>query len=148
MIFVDTNVFVIALRYPRDRHARANATFLRALANRRGGVTSVVNLLELCGILSFNLNDIQLQGLFVHFARRFRVRVLPNEGSSVAIAPANPTELLLWIRKRMAFGDALVADALARWAPETELFVSWDAAHFRGKVVAPVMTPADALASW
>ena len=148
MIFVDTNVFVIALRYPRDRHARTNAAFLRALATRRDGVTSVVNLLELCGILSFNLNDRQLHGLFVHFPRRFRMKILPSAGSGVVVAPANPTELLVWIRKRMAFGDALVADALARWAPEAELFVSWDAAHFRGKLAAPVMTPTDALASW
>jgi predicted nucleic acid-binding protein len=62
MIFVDSNVFVIALRYPRDRNARANATFLEHLRDRTDAVTSVVNLLEVCGILSFNLNERQLRG--------------------------------------------------------------------------------------
>lgn len=148
MIFVDTNVFVIALRYPRDRHARRNTAFMRRLAERRDGVTSTVNLLELCGILSFNLNDRQLQGLFQHFSRRFGVRVLPEHAADASVGPASSLELLTWIRKRLAFGDALVADALARWAPETEFFVSWDASHFRGKVTTRVVTPDEALASW
>ncbi len=102
MIFVDTSVFVIALRYTRDRHARTNGAFLRVLADRGGGVTSIVNLLELCGILSFNLNDRQLQALFLHFARRFGVRVLPQDPSGGGVAPASPrkSEAVRFLEKR------------------------------------------------
>jgi hypothetical protein len=45
----------------------------------------------------------------------------------------------------MSLGDALVADAVERWAPATTAFVSWDADHFRGKLAADVMTPIEYL---
>ena len=35
---------------------------------------------------------------------------------------------------KMRLGDALVAGALARWAPTAERFVSWDAKHYEGKL--------------
>ena len=147
MIFVDSNVFVIALRYPRDRNARANAAFLARLRDRGDAVTSVVNLLEVCGILSFNLNERQLRALYRHFARRFAVRLVPDDRDGRAVIPATPPELLALMGSRMSFGDALVASALGRWAPAAECFVSWDAKHFAGKLAARTVTPIQFLAS-
>jgi predicted nucleic acid-binding protein len=145
MTFVDSNVFVIALRYPADRNARANTAFLSRLAARGDGVTSVVNLIEVCGILSFNLNERQLRGLYRHFARRFGVRVVPEDPEGRAVMPATPSELLMLMASRMSFGDALVASAVARWAPAARAFVSWDAKHFAGKLPARVVTPSQFL---
>lgn len=141
MIFVDSNVFVIALRYSRDRNARANAAFLEHLRDRTDAVTSVVNLLEVCGILSFNLNERQLRGLYRHFGRRFGVRIVPEDREGRAVMPATPSEVLTLMAAEMSLGDALVASALARWAPTAESFVSWDAKHFEGKLATPVVTP-------
>jgi predicted nucleic acid-binding protein len=141
VIFVDSNVFVIALRYPRDRNARSNAAFLARVRDRGDAVTSVVNLLEVCGILSFNLNEAQLRALYRHFARRFGVRIVPEERDGRAVMPATPPELLALMASRMSFGDALVASALLRWAPAAECFVSWDAKHFAGRLATRVVTP-------
>jgi predicted nucleic-acid-binding protein len=56
LILIDTNVFVIDLRYKRDTNFRLNQSFLSFVAQNGSGFTTIVNLLELCGILSFNLN--------------------------------------------------------------------------------------------
>lgn len=60
MILIDTNIFVIDLRYKRDTNYKVNQEFLSAAAQSGNGFTTIVNLLELCGILSFNLNQSQV----------------------------------------------------------------------------------------
>jgi len=141
VIFIDSNLFVIALRYPRDRNARVNAACLAHLRDRGDAVTSVVNLLEVCGILSFNLNERQLRALYRHFSRRFAVRVLPEERDGRAIVPATAPEMLTLLTSKMSLGDALIANALIRWAPASRCFVTWDAKHFDGKLATRVVTP-------
>ncbi len=77
LVLVDTNIFVIDLRYKRDTKYEINRAFLDHIAEKRNGFTSIVNLLELCGILSFNLNEKQLTELWFYFQDRYRVVVLP-----------------------------------------------------------------------
>ena len=52
-------LFVIDLRYKRDRNFSVNRTFLERIAHNHTGVTTLFNLLEVCGILSFNLEEKQ-----------------------------------------------------------------------------------------
>jgi hypothetical protein len=75
---IDTTIFIIDLRYKRDKHFAANRAFLEWVAQTRSGVTTLFNLLEVCGILSFNLNEKQLQELFSYFSQRYAVEVLPH----------------------------------------------------------------------
>ena len=63
---IDTNVFVIDRRYRRDRNYAVNRRFLDGVKRDRNGFTTTINLLELCGILSFNLED-QLQTVWDGF---------------------------------------------------------------------------------
>ena len=72
LIFIDTNVFIIDLRYKRDKHFRKNRAFLDFIASSSKGVTSIFNLLEICGILSFNLNRQQLMELFYFLPKSIR----------------------------------------------------------------------------
>jgi predicted nucleic acid-binding protein len=145
MIFVDTNVFVVALRYPRDRNAAANARFLAALRERGDGVTSVINVLETCGVLSFNLNPRQLRALYAYFDRRFGVEVVDGPAGQPQVR-AGAEEILGYLGRKLSFGDALVAYALETWAPQVTAFVSWDAGHFTGKIACQPLTPAEFLA--
>ena len=71
LVLVDTNIFVIDLRYKRDANYEINRTFLDHIGEKRNGFTTIVNLLELCGILSFNLNEKQLIELWFYFQHRF-----------------------------------------------------------------------------
>ena len=78
MILVDSDVFLIDLRYRRDKRFAANRAFLDWLAASGQGSTTIYNLLEICGVLSFNLNRQQLAEVQTHFARRYHVRVMPG----------------------------------------------------------------------
>lgn len=78
LVLIDTNVFVIDLRYKRDISYRSNRDFLDYIGEKQIGFTTIVNLLELCGILSFNLNERQLTELWFYFQDNYQVTVLPS----------------------------------------------------------------------
>ena len=84
---IDTNVFVIDRRYRRDRNYAANRRFLDAVKRERSGFTTMINLLELCGILSFNLNDHQLQTVWEGFTPALRRRCASRPGGRCQPAP-------------------------------------------------------------
>jgi predicted nucleic acid-binding protein len=141
LIVVDTNIFVIDLRYPRDRHYAANRRFLQKLAQSRQGTTTIFNVLEVCGILSFNLNAQQLQELFRHFSQKYHVQVLPFAELDRPLPILTGADLFGYFKQKASFGDALLMATIATHVPGATQFISWDAAHFRGKLSIPVLTP-------
>ncbi len=74
MICIDSDVFLIDLRYPTDRRASETRAFLDHTAASGEGATTAFNLLEIAGVLSFNLNPQQLLELYIHFPARYHVR--------------------------------------------------------------------------
>lgn len=141
LIIVDTNIFVIDLRYPRDRHFSVNRKFLRKLARTGKGATSIFNVLEVCGILSFNLSSQQLRELFHHFSQRYRVQIFPFATLDRPLPLLTGTDLFSYIEQKASFGDALLMATMVSHVPGASEFVSWDAPHFRGKMRLPVFTP-------
>ena len=146
MIFVDTGVFVIDLRYRRDRDYAVNRRFLDQIAMSGNGVTGLINLLEVCGILSFNCSPQQLRELFCHFGQRYRILVIPG-ASEQARAPSFPSsDLLAKMAGKMAIKDAEIALLIERFVPKAQYLVTWNKKHFAGKVPCPVLTPDEHLA--
>jgi predicted nucleic acid-binding protein len=47
LVLIDTNIFVIDLRYKRDTNYEINRAFLDHIGEKRNGFTTIVNLLEL-----------------------------------------------------------------------------------------------------
>ena len=144
MIFIDTDVFVIDLRYRRDDNYDDNKLFLSKAASS-GATTSYYNILEVCGILSFNLNKKQLLDLYHHFPRRYNLKNIrplkPNE-----LLPAFSIAALMNVMSMKAsFGDTLVICAAKNLGERLEYFVSWNAEHFTGKLDVDVLTPVDYL---
>lgn len=140
-VLIDTDVFVIDLRYSRDRHYAENKAFLERV--KRGelvGSTTLYNLMEVCGILSFNLSPQLLEELFIGFAERFNVTILfPNqEEEKVCFLPE---ELLGVMKHKLSFGDALIAEVVRRHSRRLDLFVTWNAVHFDGKLPIAVLMP-------
>lgn len=148
MIFVDTNVFVIDLRYPRDPLYRVNRRFLDGLAKEGSGATTLFNLLELAGILSFNLNQQQVLDLLCLFPEQYHVAILPPLDLEANLPRLPLRTLVSRIAGRCAFGDALVIEAAERYAPQGSRFVTWDAKHFTGRTTMLVVTPKLALKAW
>ena len=147
MIFVDSNLFVIDLRYPNDPNHRVNRRALNRVAREGCGITSVVNVLEICGILSFNLSSAALHALYVHFARRYQITVVPGGDYETRLPAPTVRELLARMEKRMALKDAEIALVVDQHAAALSAFVSWNAKHFVGKLSVPVLTPREWLRS-
>jgi predicted nucleic acid-binding protein len=141
VIFVDSNLFVIDLRYLDDPDHRVNRRALDRLARDGTGMTSVLNVLETCGILSFNLSVAALHALYVHFAQRYRVTVVPGGGYDTRLPAPTVREVLARMEKRMALKDAEIAHVAEQHAASLSAFVSWNAKHFAGKLSVPALTP-------
>ena len=145
MILVDSDVFLIDLRYQRDQRFRSNRAFLDRLAISGQGATTIYNLLEVCGVLSFNLNRQQLRELYGHFARRFHIRVLPNAEPRQRLPSFRVGDILSIVERRVSFGDALVFALLEAQEAEDTTFVTWNARHFRGRTEVDLREPPAAL---
>ena len=141
MIFIDSNVFVIDLRYKRDPLYRFNREFLSKVAETKKGATTIVNLLEVAGILSHNLSPGQLKELIVHFPTRYGIKVFPPIGETETLADIPVDRLVDIITKKCSLGDALIIDCVERQAKRGSVFITWDAKHFDGRIYLPVQTP-------
>ena len=143
LILIDTNVFVIDLRYKRDINYPANASFLERVAENETGFTTLINLLELCGILSFNLNHSQLMDLWNYFQKRYNISVLPPPDMASEFPTVSIKRVFEQIEEKVSLGDALVLAVARQYLSFVPSFVTWDKAHFEGKFPGKVVTPAE-----
>ena len=141
LVLIDTNIFVIDLRYRRDINYNNNLAFLNAVAEKGVGFTTVINLLELCGILSFNLNDKQLLELWCYFQDRYKITVLPTPELSGNFPTIGIQEIFDVLKNRASLGDALMLTVAAKYLPFVSTLVTWDDAHFKSQFPGTVLTP-------
>ena len=145
MIFVDSDVFLIDIRYARDRRFDVNARFLQRLRTRGDGMTTIFNILEICGVLSFNLSSGQLLELYAYLPAQYKIGVVPSHGPA-ATTPRLPAAALLRVmRQRASLGDAQVIALLRTMQPPPDLLVTWNTVHFTGRLEGTLKTPDDAL---
>src|SRR4051794_34539420 len=77
MLAIDSDVFLIDCRYPNDAKYQINRLFLDEITTRQiERATTLFNVLEICGVLTFNLNPSQLRAFYANFGRQYQVRVL------------------------------------------------------------------------
>jgi len=111
------------------------------------GVTSIINLLEVCGILSFNLNRQQILELFYYFPKKYRVDIIPSSEMDIFLPETSVGAVMEMIYQKASFGDALVANIVNVSMLGGAVFVSWDALHFRKLLSVRAMTPEEFLRS-
>jgi predicted nucleic acid-binding protein len=141
LVLVDTNVFVIDLRYKRATNFEVNRAFLDHVSEKGNGFTTIVNLLELCGILSFNLNEKQLIELWFYFQDRYGVVVLPVPSFETAFPVIEIQEIFDLMKNRTSLDDALMISVAKKHLPFVTTMVSWDDSHFENIFPGTVMTP-------
>lgn len=146
-VFIDTNIFVIDLRYKDDVNFKINRNFLDLVAEKGRGVTSIINLLELCGILSFNLNQQQITELFHYFPLRYTIDIIPSNSIDSPLPEIAIKDIMEITYKKASFGDALIANLVNRHLKENSIFVSWDAIHFKNLLSIKTMTPKEFLSA-
>jgi predicted nucleic acid-binding protein len=147
LILIDTNIFVIDLRYKRDVNFNKNQDFLVEIAQSGSGFTTLVNLLELCGIFSFNLNAMQLKELWLYFQKRYQVTVLPAPDMKSDFPAIEIARIFSILSEKTSFGDALILAFAEKYLPFVETMVTWDIAHFKNKYRGQVLTPDEFIAA-
>ena len=141
LVLIDTNIFVIDLRYKRDSNFEINRAFLDLIGEKKNGFTTIVNLLELCGILSFNLNEKQLIELWVYFQDKYGVVVLPAPSFETNFPIIKIKEIFDLISRRTSLGDALMISVAKKHLPFVTTLVTWDDLHFKDIFPGTVLTP-------
>lgn len=140
-VFIDTDIFVRDLRYQRDVNIVANQQFLEKVRNRKiKGVTSVFNLLEVCGVLSFNLSQENLLKLYADFTKHYSVQILFPSNPQVELQ-YDISKIFQSIVKKQSLGDAQIGYVVNRFASDLSYMATWNVTHYSGKVVIPVYTP-------
>jgi predicted nucleic acid-binding protein len=145
LILIDTNIFVIDLRYKRDANYSINRSFLSAISGSGIGFTTIANLMEVCGILSFNLNQKQLLDLWTYFEERYKISVIPSPDLQSDFPSIENHILFDTISKKMSFGDAFMIGLAQKLLPFVSTMVTWDKEHLKGKYHGEVLTPEEFL---
>ena len=150
MVVIDTDVLLLAFAFHRDERQAANTAFLDRVTSYEPA-TTIFNVMELLGQLSFNLSSERLAEWRSWLVEAFRLDILQPSSER----HKDPTEFMrVLVFERpfakmqahgMAFMDALVLD-LAERTPNVDYFVTWNARHFKGKSTLKVLTPAEFLA--
>lgn len=142
MILVDTDVLLIDTRYQNDPKHHVNRQALDEI--RADGITlgiTAQTLLEIVGILSFNVSPGDVSKLPAQLCSTYGLEVFPDPRYHPDYAGCTVGDLLGQMTQQMALGDAVQAIQIARHAPHGECLLSWNAKHFAGKLVIPALTP-------
>ena len=148
MVIIDSDIYLIELRYQRDARYAINARFLDAVRSSAPAI-SIYTLMEVLGQLSFNLSAQTLAEWETWLLRRYRLTVLWPEAGGLDAHEFFTSEIYQRPLKRMqasrvAFTDALVLQ-LAEDKPDVRAIVTWNARHFKDKTSLPVLTPEEYL---
>lgn len=104
------------------------------------GVTAQA-LLEIVGILSFNVSATHVAQLPKQLALQYALTVFPDPALVPEYAGCTFQVIVTQIGTQMALGDAVQVVQIARFANFANCPLTWNAKHFHGKTPVSVLTP-------
>lgn len=142
MIILDTDVLLVDHRYPRDPRFAVTRQVLDLLRQfgQPVGITTQA-LLELVGVLSFNVATALIDQVPTAIQTQYQLTLMPSPTAVPDFAGCSFDEIVYQMRQKMGLGDAIQAVLIRKFAPAGSTLLTWNAKHFRGKVVVPVLTP-------
>ena len=149
MVVIDSDVLLLAFAYPNDDRQKANQKFLEVVQTAQPA-TTIYNVMETLGQLSYNLSAEQLDGWQDWLANACNLTIIWDTDSKEKVDPETWREIIYerpfqkMQTVRMAFMDALILST-AEHTPDVEYFVTWNAKHFKGKTSLTVLTPEEYL---
>ena len=138
MDLLDSDIFVLDLRFPNDPRYSTNKLFLEAREVQRA--TTIYNLLEVCGILSFNLSQEALLTLYSDFSRHYALSILFPPLQDFKSLSALISGTFEKIAQKMTYGDAQILWTTEQH-PRIDRLISWNAKDFIGRTPLRVITP-------
>ncbi|MEA1905227.1 MAG: hypothetical protein U9M97_05070 [Candidatus Hadarchaeota archaeon] len=145
MILSDSNIFIIDRFFKRDVHYEVNKRFVEKMLELDVGI-SIYNLLEICGIASFNLSPSELEQWFYRFDELYRVRILYPKNLERTIEQYFKDlteEIFRLFSKKMTFVDAQILLTAEKYG--VSHLVTWNIKDFEGRTHIPVLTPEEFL---
>jgi hypothetical protein len=149
LVIVDTDVLLLAFAFHRDDRQAINREFLRRVQAFEPA-TTIYNLMELLGQLSFNLSPERLDAWPEWLVEAYGLDIIqPPTGTDEKASAFFHTQIVnrpfaKMRRHRMAFLDALILD-LSEQIPNVSALVTWNARHFKDKSNIGVVTPTEFL---
>lgn len=145
-VFLDSDIFIRDLRFKRDEYYQENANLLELVKGKKIlGHTSIYNLLEICGYLSFNLDAAELRNLYTGFSGRYALKILFPEILSDQVLKLNIPRVFSYVEKKMALSDSIISDVADMHKNSLNLFITWNAKHFKDKLNIQVINPSEFL---
>ena len=142
MILLDSDVMMLELRYLRDPKATVNRQALDQI--KADGIPLCIMtqaLLEVVGMLSYGTPRTFVSKWPATILAFFNAQVLPDLTTHPSYAGCTVADVITQMSHQMALGDAIQAVQIAQHAPSATCLLTWNARHFVGKLVIPVMTP-------
>src|SRR5262245_46146739 len=117
MIVLDADVLLIDIRYPQDNRFARNRQFLERLA-KESSIAAITSstLLEIVGVLSFNVSPANVAALVQLLPQQYGLEVLPDLQQHPEYAGCTHAELTQQLATQMSLGDAVLALQLAKFA--------------------------------
>ena len=135
MVIMDTDVLLLAFAFPRDERQKTNQKFLEAVQTAQPA-TTIYNVMETLGQLSFNLSAEQLNQWQDWLVNAYNLIIIWDVDENITVENwreiiyERPFQKMQSVH--MAFMDALILLSVER-APDVEGFITWNAKHFKGK---------------
>jgi hypothetical protein len=142
VILLDADVLLLELSFQRDPRFTVNRQAVQQIqADAVPLAITVQALLEVVGKRSFNVARAQVGAIASQVTTLYRLKVLPDPQQYPEYASCNVDDLISQMGHQMALGDAVQAVQIARFASSATCLLTWNARHFQGKIVIPVLTP-------
>jgi len=142
ILLIDSDVFIIDRRYRKDPKYKINKKFLD-FVHEKGKYTTIFNLLEITGILSYNLSTSDIEKFYHAFPNYYKINIIfpvTNSLSADSFMSKLTNDIYEIIKKKMNFGDALILNTAIDNHINT--YVGWNIRHFQGKAKMVFYTPA------
>ena len=150
MVVIDSDVLLLAFAFANDSKQEKNQAFLEAVQAAQPA-TTIYNVMEVLGQLSFNLSAEQLDDWQNWLVNAYNLYVIWNTNPKEKVDAESWREVIYerpfekMRSQRMPFMDALIL-SLVEHTPNVEYFITWNAKHFKGKTSLKVLTPEEFLA--
>jgi hypothetical protein len=139
---IDADVLLIDYRYKRDPSYIRNRQALERLHQdgHEVGITSHA-LLEVIGVVSFMTPVAKIAALPNDLIGWYGLKVFPDPAGYPNYAEATIDDVVSQMATKMSLGDAVQAVQIQKFAPHADALLTWNAKHFKGKLVISALTP-------
>jgi len=138
VIALDTDVLAIYFIFKWDKRYRYSKTIIESDISK---ATTIVNVLELTGLMAIAQNATKARQLFLllHRRRDFEILFWKKWYSQLAYI----SKLLDYILRQMSFSDAQIAWILEE--NDVDTLITWNKRHFQGRGSFETITPEEYL---